>query len=197
MSKRSFCREKLDFAQNEENLLEDNQDKVVDMRSRNMDESVVGGFYEEAIRMLQDAYFRISAIDLEKNTIVNLKFMESEALEVERFHGDYRMTILSCADNHVAEDDRENFKKIMAAENLKQIFLDGCPSLHFNYLRFLGGEWKWARTELVPVENFSAENARVMWYVKNISEEKSKETEMTDRLLRTNAELVQAKKELE
>lgn len=197
MSKRSFCREKLDFAQNEENLLEDNQDKVVDMRSRNVDESVVGGFYEEAIRMLQDAYFRISAIDLEKNSIVNLKFMKSEALEVERFHGDYRMTILSCAENHVAEDDRENFKKIMSAENLKQIFLDGCPSLHFNYLRFLGGEWKWARTELVPVENFSAENARVMWYVKNISEEKTKETEMTDRLLRTNAELVQAKKELE
>lgn len=197
MSKRSFCREKLDFAQNEENLLEDNQDKVVDMRSRNVDESVVGGLYEEAIRMLQDAYFRISAIDLENNTIVNLKFMESEALEVERFHGDYRMTILSCADNHVAEDDRENFKKIMAAENLKQIFLDGCPSLHFNYLRFLGGEWKWARTELVPVESFSAENARVMWYVKNISEEKTKETEMTDRLLRTNAEMVQAKKELE
>lgn len=175
MPNRSFCRE-------EGTLLADNQ---------------VGGFYEEAIRMLQDAYFRISAIDLEKNSIVNLKFMESEALEVERFNGDYRMTILSCAENHVAEDDRENFKKIMSAENLKQIFLDGCPSLHFNYLRFLGGEWKWARTELVPVENFSAENARVMWYVKNISEEKTKETEMTDRLLRTNAELVQAKKELE
>lgn len=147
--------------------------------------------------MLQDAYFRISAIDLENNSIVNLKFMESEAMEVEQFNGDYRMTILSCAENHVAEDDRENFKKIMSAENLKQIFLDGCPSLHFSYLRFLGGEWKWARTELVPVENFSAENARVIWYVKNISEEKTKETEMMNRLLRTNAELVQAKKELE
>lgn len=175
MSRRSFYQEG-------KNLLADDQ---------------VGGFYEEAIRMLQDAYFRISAIDLEKNIILNLKFMESEALEVERFNGDYRLTILSCAENHVAEDDRENFKKIMSAENLKQIFLDGCPSLHFNYLRFLDGEWKWARTELVPVENFSAENARVMWYVKNISEEKTKETEMTDRLLRTNAELVQAKKELE
>lgn len=175
MPNRSFYQEKLSFAQ----------------------ENEVEGFYKEAIRMLQDAYFRISAIDLGKNYIVNLKFMETEALEVERFNGDYRMTILSCAENHVAEDDRENFKKIMSAENLKQIFLDGCPSLHFNYLRFLDGEWKWARTELVPVESFSAENARVMWYVKNISEEKTKETEMTDRLLRTNAELVQAKKELE
>ena len=49
----------------------------------------------------------------------------------------------------------------------------------------------------MPVENFSVDNARVMWYVKNISAEKTKETEMMDQLLRTNAELVQAKKELE
>ncbi len=300
MSKRSFYQEELYFAEDKQDLLVDNQDKIVDMLSKNVAVGVVGGFYEEgfpvyfissfalnnigmtyeqfmertggkcleavyeedraifagacllgeedireyrilngdgepvwvrevrtesstgdgrkiwigavrlidtkhrdvllaqeAIRMLQDAYFRISVIDLERNFIVNLKFMENERLEVERFNGDYRMTIISCAENHVAEDDRENFKKIMAAENLKQIFLDGCPSLHFNYLRFLDGAWKWARTELVPVENFSEENARVMWYVKNISEEKKKETEMTDRLLRANAELVQAKKELE
>lgn len=300
MSKRSFYQEKLYFTQDEQDLLADNQDKIIDMLSKNVAVGVVGGFYEEgfpvyfissfalnnlgmtyeqfmertggrcleavyvedrsiftgvcplgeedvreyrvvngngepvwvrevrtesaagdgrkiwigairlidggnrdvmlaqeAIRMLQDAYFRISAIDLEKNTIVNLKFMESEALEVEQFNGDYRMSVISCAENHVAEDDRENFKKIMAAENLMQIFLDGCPSLHFNYLRFLDGEWKWARTELVPVEHFCADNARLMWYVKNISEEKTKETEMMDRLLRTNAELVQAKKELE
>lgn len=300
MSKRSFYQEKLYFTQDDEDLVADNQDKIIDMLSRNVAVGVVGGFYDEgypvyfissfalnnmgmtyeqfmeqtggkcleavyeadrfiftrvcpfgeedvreyriingsgvpvwvrevrtestagdgrkiwisairlidaehrdillaqeAIRMLQDAYFRISAIDLDKNTIVNLKYMENETLEVERFNGDYRMSVISCAENHVAADDRENFKKIMAAENLKQIFLDGCPSLHFNYLRFLGGEWKWARTELVPVENFGADNARVMWYVKNISEEKMKETEMMDRLLRTNAELVLAKKELE
>lgn len=300
MSKRSFYQEELYFAEDKQDLLADNQDKIVDMLSKNVAVGVVGGFYEEgfpvyfissfalnnigmtyeqfmertggkcleavyeedhgiftraclfgeedvreyrilngdgepvwvrevrtesstgdgrkiwisavrlidmkhrdillaqeAIRMLQDAYFRISVIDLERNFIVNLKLMENERLEVERFNGDYRMTIISCAENHIAEDDRENFKKIMAAENLKQIFLDGCPSLHFNYLRFLGGAWKWARTELVPVENFSEENARVMWYVKNISEEKTKETEMMDRLLRANAELVQAKKELE
>ena len=70
--------------------------------SKNVAAGMVGGFYEEAIQMLQDAYFRISAIDLEKNSIVNLKFMESEALEVERFNGDYRMTILSCEEYHVA-----------------------------------------------------------------------------------------------
>ena len=49
----------------------------------------------------------------------------------------------------------------------------------------------------MPVEHFSEENARVMWYVKNITEEKAREAEMMDRTLRMNAELVQAKKELE
>ncbi|MDE7199273.1 MAG: hypothetical protein K2O15_10370, partial [Lachnospiraceae bacterium] len=59
------------------------------------------------------------------------------------------------------------------------------------------GEWKWVTTDQLPEKNFSEENARVIWYVKNITEEKAKETEMTDQMLRTNAELVQAKKELE
>lgn len=151
----------------------------------------------EAFRMLQDTYFRISAIDLNKNTITDLKFVESEKLEAERLNGDYRMTVASCAKNHVDKKDSENFKNIMAVENLKQVFMNGGAPIHFSYLRLVAGEWKWVRTELVPVENFSENNARVMWYVKNITEEKARETEMTDRMLRTNAELVQAQKALE
>lgn len=151
----------------------------------------------EAFRMLQDTYFRISEINLNKNTIVDLKFVESEALELERLNGDYRMTVASCAQNHVEEKDRVNFANIMSVENLKKVFMDSSVPIHFSYLRLVEGEWKWVQTNLVPVENFSEKNARVMWYVKNITEEKAKETEMTDRILRTNAELVQAKKELE
>ena len=151
----------------------------------------------EAFQMLQDSYFRISAIDLSKNRIKNLKFVASEALEVERLNGDYRMTVASCARNHVDKKDSDNFKNIMSAENLMRVFMDGGSSVHFSYLRLVEGEWKWVRTELVPVENFSEENARVMWYVKNISEEKARETEMTDQMLRANAELVRAKKGLE
>ncbi len=151
----------------------------------------------ETFRMLQDTYFRISSIHLVKNTIVDLKFVESEALEVERLNGDYRMTVAACAKNHVDKGDSEDFKNVMAPENLMQVFMNGGAPIHFSYLRLVEGEWKWVRTDLVPVENFSEENARVIWYVKNITEEKAKETEMTDQMLRTNAELVQAKKELE
>lgn len=151
----------------------------------------------EAFRMLRDTYFRISEINLNKNTIVDLKFVESEALELERLNGDYRMTVASCAQNHVEEKDRVNFANIMSVENLKKVFLDSSVPIHFSYLRLVEGEWKWVQTNLVPVENFSEENARIMWYVKNITEEKAKETKMMDQMLRTNAELVQAKKELE
>ena len=151
----------------------------------------------EAFRMLRDTYFRISEVNLNKNTIVDLKFVESEALEVERLNGDYRMTVASCAQNHVEEKERVNFANIMSAENLKRVFMDGGGPIHFSYPRLVEGEWKWVRTDLVPVENFSEDNARFMWYVKNITEEKAKETEMTDQMLRANAELVQAKKALE
>lgn len=151
----------------------------------------------EAFRMLRDSYFRISEINLNKNNIVDLKFVESEALEVERLNGDYRMTIASCAQNHVDEKDRVNFANIMSVENLKKVFMDSSVPIHFSYLRLVEGEWKWVQTNLVPVENFSEDNARIMWYVKNITEEKAKETEMMNQMLRKNAELVQTKKELE
>lgn len=151
----------------------------------------------EAFRMLQDTYFRISAIDLKKNHITDLKYVESESSVVERLNGDYRMTIASCAKNYVEQSDRMNFQNIMAAENLMQVFSHGGASIQFTYLRLVEGEWKWVQSALVPVEHFSEENARVMWYVKNITEEKAREAEMMDRTLRMNAELVQAKKELE
>lgn len=151
----------------------------------------------EAFRMLQDTYFRISAIDLKKNHITDLKYVESEMLELERLNGDYRMTIASCAKNHIDEKDRLNFQNIMAVENLMEVFLNSNASLHFSYLRLVEGQWKWVQSALVPVENFSERNARVMWYVKNITEEKAREAELMERTLRTNAELVRAKKELE
>ncbi len=152
---------------------------------------------DEAFRMLQDTYFRISAIDLKKNQITDLKYVESESRVVERLNGDYRMTVASCAKNYVDEKDRINFQNVMSAENLMQVFLGGGAPIHFSYLRLVEGDWKWVQTALVPVENFSEENPRLMWYVKNITEEKAREAELMERTLRTNAELVQAKKELE
>lgn len=151
----------------------------------------------EAFQMLQDSYFRISAINLNENAITDMKIVDSEEMEVERLHGDYKKTLESCANNYVEEKDRESFTNIMSAENLKSVFLHGGEPIYFNYHRLVDGEWKWVRSKIVPVDHFSEANARVMWYVRNISEEKAKEAEMTDKLLRTNAELVQAKQELE
>lgn len=121
----------------------------------------------EAFQMLQDSYFRISSIDLNRNSITDMKLVESEVAEVETLNGDYKKTIESCANNHVEKKDRDSFTNIMAAENLKSVFLDGGSSIYFNYNRLVDGEWKWVRSKIVPVENFSETNARVMWYVRN------------------------------
>lgn len=300
MSKRWFYQEELFFADEEENLREINQDKIIDMLNKNGAVGVVGGFYEEgfpicfissfalnnigmtfgqfmeitggkyleavcnedrnifvrsfqkggensveyrlinsqgegvwvqeertqsiaddgrkmwisavrltdearrssqlnreAFQMLQDSYFRISAIDFNRNSIIDMKIVDSEVAEVESLNGDYRKTIESCAKNHVEKKDRDSFTNIMSVENLKSVFLDGGAPIYFNYHRLVDGEWKWVRSKIVPVENFCEADARAMWYVRNISEEKAKEAEMTDKLLRSNAELIQAKQELE
>ncbi len=151
----------------------------------------------QAFRLLNDAYFRISYINLKKNFIQDMKLMDSELEELRPLNGDYWKSIVSCAQNHVKEKYREKFLHMMDPENLIEIFLARRETLSFSYSRLVEGEYKWVLSELVPVEDFSADNPCFMWYVKNISEQKAREAAMMDKILHTNAELRRTKQELE
>ena len=153
--------------------------------------------HRQAVQLLKESYFRIAAINLSENNIVDLKVVESEVEELADIKGDYEKSILSCAQNHVSEEYREKFLISMSAEYLLAYFSVNKMPVEFTYKRFMNGEYKWVRSEIVPVDNFGEDNPNVMWYVKNISEEKARETEMTEKLKKTNSELLQAKEELE
>lgn len=151
----------------------------------------------QAVQLLKDSYFRIAAINLSENTITDLKVVESEIEELAGIKGDYEKSILSCAHNHVSEEYREKFLSIMSAEYLLTYFAADKTPVEFTYKRLVNGEYKWVLSEIVPVDNFGEDNPNVMWYVKNISEEKAREAEMTEKLKKTNGELLKAKEELE
>ena len=59
----------------------------------------------------------------------------------------------------------------------------------FAYQRDVNGEYKWVQTEILPFDSYSEEDARVVWYVKNITEEKAKEMKHAQAMLRANAAL--------
>lgn len=143
----------------------------------------------QAFSMLKDSYFRISSINLKNNFITDLKLMKSEEKEVAGAKGNYRQALKLCAENHVEEKDQEKFLGVLSPENLREVFRETQEPVTFSYHRLVEGEWKWVRSEVVPVDNYSERHPNVIWYVKNISEEKAKEAEMTDLLQKTNASL--------
>ena len=61
--------------------------------------------------------------------------------------------------------------------------------IYFTYRRLVQGKSRWVRSEVVPVDNYSADNPVVVWYLKNVSEEKAREKNLSDALLVDNASL--------
>ncbi len=144
---------------------------------------------KEAFELLRNSYYRISAIDLNTNHIHNFKIVESEWEEEQRIDGAYDRIIDSCASKHVHPDDREKFVKMLTAQNLKAVLAERKDVVSFTYQRMVDGEYKWVQTEILPLDSYSDEDARVIWYVKNITEEKAKEAEHMQVMMQANAAL--------
>lgn len=143
----------------------------------------------EAFNLLRDAYYRISMVDLNRNYIENLKIVESEWADETQINGVYDSLVAACADRMVHEDYKEKFLNLLSVDNLKAFFEMKKEPIAFTYQRLVGGEYKWVQTEVVPVDDYSAKNSRVFWYVKNISDEKARETSFKERMLEANAAL--------
>lgn len=144
---------------------------------------------DNSLELLRDAYYRISCVDLGNNSMTTIKQFNGEVDEVIRRSEDYRGTILYMSENIVFPTDQEAFKNIMMPENLKRVFDRGARYVDITYQRKIRGEYRWVRSELVPMGSYTEASPRVMWYVKNISEEKARETELSRQLLKSNAEL--------
>ena len=68
------------------------------------------------------------------------------------------------------------FLSSFASDTIKKELNTSATLLEFTYRRKnIGGDHQWARSIIVPVDDYSDKNACFIWYVKNISEEKAME----------------------
>lgn len=146
--------------------------------------------HQEAFSLMKDAYYRISFVDLGQNHIETLKLVGVEEQEESLLRGDYRKVLGHCANGYVDEEFRESFLNILSPENLRTVLnnTSGEP-IYFTYRRLVQGKCLWVRSEVIPMADYSLEHPVVMWYVKDISEEKAREKNLSDALLVDNASL--------
>lgn len=143
---------------------------------------------ESSLGLMRDTFYRIGCIDLNRNSMRTISISESERGEIAEFSADFHKAIRRFADSYVLPEYRENFLNVMLPERLKAIFDEGADYFDITYQRRESGVPTWVRTELAPLRGYSAENRRVMWYVKNISEEKAAEEKFSSQLLKMNTD---------
>lgn len=127
---------------------------------------------ELAVKMMKDAYFRICFVDLNADSIFDLKCGD-EKITSDSF-SEY---VKYLAESGIVEDDYKSlFLSSFASDTIKKELNTSAKLLEFTYRRKnIDGDHQWARSIIVPVDDYSDKNACFIWYVKNISEEKAME----------------------
>lgn len=144
---------------------------------------------ESSIDLMRDTYYRIACIDLNANSMKTVSVSKSEYDEIPLFKEDYSKAIRSFAEGHVLSEYREKFLNVMLPERIKAIFDAGSEYVDLTYRKMKNGSPKWARTELIPLQGYSKDYRRIMWYVKNISDEKALEDKLSQKLLQINNDM--------
>jgi len=142
-----------------------------------------------AFSLMRGGYCRIAYVDLNANLIIFLQALEGEE---NVGTGDFRKDFQNTCEKYVLPDYQASYRETLSLEHVKDLFDKGAPYLELAYQRLVKGTPTWVRTEVVPLEDYSSQRARTMWYVRNISQEKGVEDWYQKQLLETNAELRQA-----
>ncbi len=144
---------------------------------------------ESSIKLMRDTYYRIGCINLDTNSMRTITISENERHEAPGFFEDFDHAVRDFAENYVLKEYREKFLNVMLPSRMKAIFDIGSDYIDITYRRLESGVPKWVRTELIPLQDYSPKNRRVMWYVKNISHEKAAEERLTQKLLQMNNDI--------
>lgn len=127
---------------------------------------------ELAVKMISGDYFRICYVDLDSDRIYDLKCDVKQPDNCNSFSGYIRYLI---DDGFIDRDFKAMFAENMSLDKIKSELEEKNEPIEFVYSRISNGRSQWAKSIIVPTENYSNENLCIIWYVKNIDEEMAKE----------------------
>lgn len=139
--------------------------------------------------LMRENYYRIACISLHSNSMQTVSIADAEKDEAKSFYEDYRSAIADFTNRYVLKQYREKFSGVMQPDKMKKLFDSGLKHVSVTYQRYESGVPHWVRTELIPMPDYAEGNERVMWYVKNIPEEKALEKKLSDKYLKINTDM--------
>lgn len=144
-----------------------------------------------AFSLMLGGYCRIAFVDLNNNSMTTIQAGPGEPVSKYSV-GRYVETLQEIAEKTVPPEFRETMQSFMSPNYLYDVFEKGSKSVEFSYERVIDGKRSWVRSEVVPLADYAPGNARVMWYVRDISADEAHKYEYLENLLRANKDLTTA-----
>ncbi len=145
--------------------------------------------------LMRRSYIRISDIFVDRDIIITIH-SEEKALLAEDAPSSLEENIAFCADRYVYPSNRAVFRQILSQEYLTKHFSCSRESISFTYQNLVSGIYRWVQAEIIPVDDYSEKNPHVIWFVRNITEQKAREEKWKSSMLEMNSTLVQTQNAL-
>ncbi len=144
---------------------------------------------EIAFSLIRRQYIRIGLINLNKDTMVTLQSIVSELDDGKAFAQSYSKAFNDIVLKRILPKFRKKAIDTMSVENLKTKFDSGEQFIEFFCKETINDKDIWVHMWLTPTDDYTPENARVMWYVRNVFKEQTKPTTYTDNVLKISSEI--------
>jgi len=144
---------------------------------------------DTAFSILRRYYLSIGLVDLNNNSLTMVHAVADGQLHLGTFRYD---ETLERAAALVLPEYRGKMRDILAPQQLHNVFNAGVPSVSLSYRRRHGNDVIWATMEVVPLSDYTPEDARVMFFVRSSSQERAQVGEQLTAALEQNASLCAA-----
>ncbi len=141
-----------------------------------------------AFSLMLGGYCRIAFVDLTNDSMIPIQAAPGEPINKFSVYR-YKETLSEIAEHTVLPEYRESMQSFLSPNYLHDMFDRGMPSVEFSYMRRIGYRSSWVHSEVVPLSDYTRENARVMWYVRNISADEARKDAYLETLLQANENL--------
>jgi len=146
---------------------------------------------ETAFSMLCRDYTQISFVDLNRDSMIVLHAGPGEPLGGEGALS-YREALERTVGETVLPQHQARAAAILSPTHLRNMLDGGVPRVELSFEREVGGRRDWVKALVLPLRDYSPQNARVMCYMRNISGQQARESAYMDAVLQDNASLSRA-----
>ncbi len=156
------------------------QDITTRMKRSNLD--------DVAFSLIRQDYLRIGFVDLNSNSLTVIQAEPDD--EIGQYSvGLYDEELAKIARSDALPEYRDEMLEVLAPKHLRSIFDTGVERVEFPYkCRFRDSDI-WVLAEVVPLNEYTSDNARVVWFTRCISDEQARAESELESVLKVNADL--------